>query len=440
MLEIKHEHHDLHNRPCKHKSLEWSLADFEVQDVAPQGMTYCYASPEQTRSVATPSSQKTPQPCKISGAAADMWSAGVVLFEMLTGELPFNPYQPPDTVTVAKGKEICHSTFLKIFSAWVSMLMQNCLHILVMRIENLTCLNCKYAAFHAHDCFFMHITACVDLLAVKHLQALVEQLCHDVNTQQGTVSSSLTCESLYCRCQIWPLQMLYTACRESGLTYGVLQYLCVSYSQASVQSVFYFAYCRQRVVMHCQSNPCHLSWQENESGQMDEYDLQGPATHPLLKKVRASSAAPDHAADFFIHQLHPDPCQRMTASSALRHPYLHDCFKEMLRSKIGMPWCHYHDPAGSMMSSEAATAQGALPARLAKQSAGLVKGMVTGAWHHAVRFATPPQHRQQAQLKPPSRIESFFPPYVMPEVMPQLSSAAQHIPAVADSGCSTTWE
>ena len=66
--------------------------DNSIADVKPEGATTDYASPEQLRSLQL----QFQEDCEdddifINGHESDMFSAGVVLYEMLTGDLPFVP-------------------------------------------------------------------------------------------------------------------------------------------------------------------------------------------------------------------------------------------------------------------------------------------------------------------------------------------------------------
>ena len=73
------------------------------RDVKPDGATMPYASPEQLRSLKLQwGGTDVYAELLIDGHASDMFSAGVVLYEALTGELPFRPRASRDQSSAAE--------------------------------------------------------------------------------------------------------------------------------------------------------------------------------------------------------------------------------------------------------------------------------------------------------------------------------------------------
>ena len=102
--------------------------DRSIKDVKPPDATCAYACPEQLRSLQFQfeGAEDDEDGVMINGCLADMWSFACVLYQLLTGVLPFWPdvpseVQPPSSVSCHSREQwLLYETFANLQDEWVS--------------------------------------------------------------------------------------------------------------------------------------------------------------------------------------------------------------------------------------------------------------------------------------------------------------------------------
>ncbi len=99
----------------------WLFAEGASHDILPQGHAFGASAPELMAALVKVKAGLLDDTCRINVCAADMWSVGTVLYEMLTSHLAFNPAVPEDNIPPAQGRHEWADTVLKQTNALVSL-------------------------------------------------------------------------------------------------------------------------------------------------------------------------------------------------------------------------------------------------------------------------------------------------------------------------------
>ena len=108
-------------------NMQFPYADFQIQSTVPKGQTLSSSAPELLASLQMTRRGVSEASCKISGPAADMWSAATVLNEMLTGHMPFDPTVSHGSMPAAKDADEALRVLVKLWDSAVSLSLLFCL-------------------------------------------------------------------------------------------------------------------------------------------------------------------------------------------------------------------------------------------------------------------------------------------------------------------------
>ena len=133
--------------------IEGLPTDCLVRDVLPQGHAFGASAPELMSAAAKVRQGLLDDDLKINGCAADMWSAGTVLYEMLTGHRAFNPTLPEGNIPPAQGRHDWFGTVLRQTKFVVSLALQ------LMFCQVKYCINASSTSFCIVSCLMSHVEA-----------------------------------------------------------------------------------------------------------------------------------------------------------------------------------------------------------------------------------------------------------------------------------------
>ena len=214
---------------------------------------------------------------RISGPAADTWSVGVVIYEMLTGELPFN-------VAKADARQWCAPKCVfddKQRAHWelnAQMLAQHSIWVSTMLLLSFTstCISSNASS---------HSTA--ELVMFEHRRVGI-----------ACVFCSV-CISKALQLSVWGLRPAAASVREARAAQG--------YTMNTGHTV--------------------SCWMQ-EAAVALAHSTGAAVQHPILDRIRSCSTVPDAAASFFEGLFYPVPEQRLTPQS---YPYIKPTVEAMLQ-------------------------------------------------------------------------------------------------------------